>query len=113
MGQSSVWGFYLLASLSACAGASGDFLLNRWAKKGGSIWWIVGGYVACNIAIALFLKILKDGHYLSQSAAVFGAVNGFLIVACSWVLFRETMSPLGWAGVIVVFVGLVLIELGR
>ena len=105
--------FYVLAVFSGLVGGVGDGLLNRWAKNGGTLWWIVGGYLCWNIALTVFFAMLKSGYYLSQSAAVFGAVNGCVILGLGWFAFREQLSPVGWAGVSIIFIGLVLTEIGH
>lgn len=105
--------FYSLAIGAGLIGAVADCCINKWAKSGGTAWWVVVGIMFWNVALTLFIYLLKQGHHLSHCAALFAAANGALILLACWLVFRENLSALSWAGVGLIFIGVVVLELGR
>lgn len=105
--------FYAMVTLAGTIGALGDILLNQWAKKGGSFWWVVGGYVGWNIALTIFLYMLKKQYLLSFSGASFAAANGLVLMIACWKIFHEDISNLSWFGLVLIFSGIVIAEIGR
>jgi drug/metabolite transporter (DMT)-like permease len=104
--------FYVLAVIAGLVGGVGDGLLNRGAKHGGMFWWAFGGFACCNIALTLFFIMLSSGNYLSQSGAVFDVANGLVILCMGWFIFHEKLSLMSWFGIVVIFSGLMLTEIG-
>lgn len=105
--------FFALSISAGTIGAIGDALLNQWAKHGGSWWWIVGGFVGWNIALVIFLYMLKKQYLLAYSAGFFAAANSVAIMILCWLVFHEELSRVSWLGIGLVFIGLVIAELGR
>jgi small multidrug resistance pump len=68
---------------------------------------VVAGYTLSFVLLALVLKYLPVGVVY----AVWSAVGVALVGILGWVIFRDTIPPLGIAGIVVILVGVVMLQL--
>lgn len=77
-------------------------------------WWawliVVTGYV---LAFAALQRCLDSGFPLGVAYAIWCGVGVIAVVALSFVLYRESMSPVQIIGIALVVVGVLCVELGK
>ena len=105
--------FYALAISSGVLGGIADCLMNRYAKAGGGLGWMLSAYLCWNLAVTVFFLMLRSGYSLAHSGAAFSVANDLPILLACWFVFREPLSATTWAGVGMMFAGLVVAEFGR
>ena len=103
--------FYALSILAGLVGGMGDVLLNKWAKTGGNVWWLGGGYACWLIALTLFVFMLKWG-FLAHCVVLFLLANCLFVIAASNLVFHEPISAQKWCGIGLAITAIVVMELG-
>lgn len=103
--------FYVLAATAGTIGALGDGFLNIWAKKGGGSWLVVVGLLCWNLALLVFLRLLKT-DLLAQAVVVFLVANSLVVLLLSHFYFEEAISLQKWLGIILAITAIVIMELG-
>lgn len=104
--------FYILALAAGAIGAFGDSFLNLWAKKGENIWVLLLGFLSWNIALLLFMKLLKT-DFLATTVIVFLVANSAVALSLSQLYFHEDVSLQKWIGIGVALLGIFIMELGK
>lgn len=78
-----------------------------------AVWWaypIVGvGYI---FAFAMLSLTLSRGVPLGIAYALWAGIGVVLVAIISWIVFHETLTPVQLAGMALVIVGAMLLELG-
>ena len=76
-------------------------------------WWaypiVVVGYIASFWLLSL---TLSRGIPLAIAYAIWGGVGVVLVAIASWVLFKETLTPVQIGGILVVVIGIGMLEPG-
>ncbi|MBB6407101.1 multidrug efflux SMR transporter [Arthrobacter sp. AZCC_0090] len=77
-------------------------------------WWAlpiaVVGYV---LAFAALQRCLDGGFPLGIAYAIWGGVGVIAVAALSFLLYRESMTPVQIIGIALVIVGILCLELGK
>jgi small multidrug resistance pump len=68
---------------------------------------VVIGYALSFVLLALVLKYLPVGVVY----AIWSAVGVALVGIFGWVIFRDTIPPLGIAGIVVILIGVSMLQL--
>ena len=110
--DSSRLSFYLLAFLAGAIGAFGDGFLNLWAKRGGGTLTIFLGFLSWNIALLLFLRLLKT-DLLAAVVIIFLVANIAVALLLSQFYFHESVSLQKWIGIGVALLGVFILELSK
>lgn len=86
-----------------------DILAKEWSLYGKSIRWVgaIGAYVIAN---AFWLFALRSGSGLTRGAIIFSVGSTILAVFIGMVLYKEAVSKVEMAGVILGIIALGLIS---
>lgn len=86
-------------------------LLNQWAKHSGKGWWLLGGILFWNVALGIFILMLKRGM-LAHCVLLFLLANSVIVLAASRFLLHEGLSKEQWIGIFLGLIALALMEHG-
>jgi len=98
---------FLKAGMNKIGAISPVALLSDFTKIFSSPFIFLGliSYVA---SVAMYMVVLSKTH-LSYAYPVLNSTAFVLIVLISWQIFREPFTTLKWLGIIMIFVGVLLI----
>jgi multidrug transporter EmrE-like cation transporter len=98
---------FLKAGMNKIGAISPAVLLNDFTKIFSTPFIFIGlvSYVA---SVAMYMVVLSKTH-LSYAYPVLNSTAFVLIVLISWQIFREPFSTLKWLGIILIFMGVLLI----
>ena len=99
----------LFMLISALLGGFGQLLFKYAFQDGSFSLTILGGLAVYAISTMFYFYVLSRAH-LSWSNAISG-VSYVLAVALATVVLHEYVSPLRWAGVLVITVGVVFVSI--
>lgn len=103
-------GLYALAVGAGLIGGVGDAFLGKWKHSGAWV-WVLAGFACWNVALGLFLLMLKRA-LLAHCVVLFLLANCLLTVAVSQYVFDEPLSRQKWVGVALAVAAIVVMELG-
>lgn len=103
----------LMVVAVAALGATGDVLVNQWAKTHLVRWWLMSIPVWVMTA-TVFGFVLRERHYsFSVALVVILLFHSGLVLAWDALAERAILTLTQWAGVAVAIVAIVLMEVGR
>ncbi|MEN1935118.1 YnfA family protein [Paenibacillus sp. 102] len=93
--------------LAGLAEIGGGYLIWKWIREGGSIWFgLIGGILLC------LYGVLATFQVFSSFGRVYAAYGGVFIVMSllwGWVIDKKTPDVFDWAGAAVCLVGVFII----
>lgn len=104
---------FLMVVAVAALGATGDMLVNQWAKTLLVRWWVLS--ISMWIATAtVFGFVLREKHYsFSVALIIILLLHSGLVLAWDALVERAILMPTQWAGVAAAIAAIVLMEVGR
>ena len=101
---------YLLLAGTILAELVSVNLMKVYADTGNKLWIppIVLGYIACYAMFTLCLTDLPLGY----AYAAWGGLGSAATVVIAWFLWKEPPNARKWAGVVLVIVGIVVLNVG-
>ncbi|WP_223694780.1 DMT family transporter [Leifsonia poae] len=110
-GATAVFGYLFLGIAIATEVVATTFL--KFTSGDNPRWWayaiVIVGYVASFVALS---QSLSRGVPLGIAYAIWSAVGVVAIVLISWVFFKESLTWVQIAGIVLVIGGVGLLELG-
>lgn len=98
----------LLAAVAGVLGGAADVWLNVWVKSSG--WMnLVIGYLFWNLALALFVYLLKTSS-LAEVVIWFLVANSAVVLGASKFYFVEDVSLRQWIGIALALIGVIIME---
>lgn len=104
---------FLLVIAVALLGATGDILVNQWAKTQLIHWWLISIPLWIGAATVFGFALRQEHYTFGVMVIVILLLHAVLVLA--WDSFIEGVSlpPTQWVGVMAAIAAMVLIEVGK
>jgi multidrug transporter EmrE-like cation transporter len=100
----------LILAIGGIILTAGDVVMKKWVNTNSNIFYIIG--IAVWIIGLLFLAESFKFKNIAVASLIFNIFNIITLAAVSWLYFKEKLSGLEMAGILLGILAIILLEVG-